>query len=367
MQTILQEYHQSKSDIEIILGSGFSYGMGTQSNKVKLIYKSLIDEVETHLTNERIRSLVTKNKANEINLEHYIRLMHDSTMCIPFLNNTDYLKNASFNDQNIREDIVELKKNIIDTIEIIHPTSWMPFDTRISSCANNMRVFRRIYTLNYDLVLYWVFLRHNDLHVNAKLFRDGFAQRPRRLQNLLTYSDSNNHANVLYLHGAIHLVVDSKGDTRKICKSKENGWLSLTELIPRLKKSRLLTKYNNLVVLEGTEENKTRMISQNSYLHKCYQRLRSTTSDLIIYGCSILNNDELNNDTHIWYAALHAPCKKIFIGIHIDDFTDAEFDSRRTTILNALDRKYCLGDLKYKIDFFRTDIDDLWSANHLDK
>jgi hypothetical protein len=365
IKNIIKECRQSECGVDIIFGSGFSNGIcAAGNNKVNLIYPSLITEVERLVTSKRIKSLLAKNMANENNLEYYIKLMNDSTLCIPFLNNTDYLNDTSFDENNIIKDIINLKKAIIDTIEQIHPKSWVPYGSQITYCARNLNTFRRIYTLNYDLIIYWAILKHNEIFSDTKQFVDGFSHKPRRSPNLLTYSDSNNKANILYLHGAIHLVTDLNGDTRKICKSKSNAWINLADLIHKLKNSRLLTNYQNLVVLEGTTEKKIKIISQSSYLHKCHQRLQANTCNIIIYGCSILDNeDEINNDSHIWRAVIRSSCNKIYIGIHIDPFSVDDFNDRKNKIILALENKYCIGDIKRKIEFFRTDTEDIWSAD----
>jgi hypothetical protein len=69
----------------------------------------------------------------------------------------------------------------------------------------------------------------------------------------------------------------------------------------------------------GSSAKKRELIRRNDYLWRCFDRLASEKDKILfIYGCSIINEDNLkiNNDEHIWRAVMNSHISEICISIH---------------------------------------------------
>lgn len=91
-------------------------------------------------------------------------------------------------------------------------------------CANFLRNFKAIYTLNYDLLLYWVIMKEK---LNDE-FKDGFCKSYLKKENYLTwYLDKDGKTNLRYLHGGLHLYQEPKNN--RIAKHRYLNGKSLKE------------------------------------------------------------------------------------------------------------------------------------------
>ena len=100
----------------------------------------------------------------------------------------------------LRHDANFLKEALIQAIQSTHPAHVFQVDSeRIKTTARFLRNFGRLFTVNYDLLLYWAFVQSGKGLYN--LFTDGFKQGD---NGGLEWADFPNQG-ILYLHGALHL------------------------------------------------------------------------------------------------------------------------------------------------------------------
>jgi hypothetical protein len=108
-----------------------------------------------------------------------------------------------------KEDAGAVREALIHAIRAVHP--GVQFDVPIrqrDACAAFLKNFESIFTLSYDLLLYWVIL-----HAATKEFQDGFGLGPAIVG--FRKFNAGGYCNTHYLHGALHLFVDIELDTLK--------------------------------------------------------------------------------------------------------------------------------------------------------
>lgn len=358
---ILTDIKSSGLRADLVLGNGFSRGIFDKEFKYPSLLEKVMSHIEldkrkdtTNLTNlDNLKSLLHKNKVAHTNLEYYLQLMEEAGVCIPFFRGTNYLKLNNFKENALKTDVKLLKKLILDTISEIHPDTWLSKAAELNNCSNNLINFHRIFSLNYDLILYWTILKANEK--GKHIFRDGMWMETENTK-LKMFSVLDNKVNIYFLHGAIHLLEDS-GDTFKIIKHE--GDIRLKEVITDLKDNWL--NYHNLMILEGTSEGKVSIISKNSYLHKGLQCLYKSKENLVIYGCSIIdeNTNMINNDKHIWRNIINSPFKKLYVGLHENN---QNIFLKQKYVREELKKLYLSDDFEAKdIEFFTTINSDIWS------
>jgi len=143
--------------------------------------------------------------------------------------------------------------------------------------------FNSIFSLNYDLLLSW-FIRDNQTR-----FEEYFDQDYKFSNNITL----NNKILVYYPHGALNIFSNIKKDkNNEIYKSKfytigGNKKKSLSDIIKEANKESNFP----IIILEGKSENKYENIQKNNYLKFCYQKFKEIKGDLIIFGCSLSEQD----------------------------------------------------------------------------
>ena len=162
--------------------------------------------------------------------------------------------------KKFREDAIAVREALIHAVRIVHP--GVQFDipkAQRDACAKFLANFHAVFTLNYDLLLYWVIL-----HAAAKDFQDGFGLGG-ETNGFRTFKEGA-YCNTYYLHGALHLFVSEELETQK--KILTNS--TIIEDIAETIRSRAQLP---LFVAEGTATEKLARIRSIPYLAHCLQEL----------------------------------------------------------------------------------------------
>lgn len=163
-----------------------------------------------------------------------------------------------------------------------------------------------IYTLNYDLLLYWTLLHDQVIHWNAANPLSSEFEQTETLQhdNGFREPDANAGApyvtweaeggadsqNIHFLHGALHLYDDGP-ELQKKCWERSGG-------IPLVDQIRVALDEGKfpLFVSEGDSEGKLDRIRHSGYLQRSLKSFaaicRSPGSSLFIFGHSLAPSDE---------------------------------------------------------------------------
>jgi len=194
---------------------------------------------------------------------------------------------------------------------------------------NFIKNFRKIYTLNYDLLLYWTIIKLNERE-GKDIFKDGFGcSQDNETEIVYRNKKDNNGQNVYYLHGVLHLF-DKKIDFLKV---------KYTDKYPL--REQILEKLNQniypIFISEGKSKDKRNKIIHNALLNSSYKSLQtigSKDSSLILFGTLLKTNDE-----HIKKAIIDNSIEKIYIGVNPENeeevnYVESNFNlSTKETIL----------------------------------
>ncbi len=157
--------------------------------------------------------------------------------------------------------------------------------TALVAIREHLLKYGWVFTTSYDLLVYWAMGAGPG---GFRPFTDLFMQRGSRYEfdtrGAWTRKSAGRTA-VCFLHGALHLVVGSDGETRKLTRGND----TLLEQIDRLIPDDPLAR--RLLVTEGTYRDKLRAIDANDYLRFALDRLREQDSGLVIFGSSLGEQD----------------------------------------------------------------------------
>lgn len=266
-------------DRALLLGNGFSAKYFTYST---LLAASELAE------GEPVRNLFAK--LNTADFEAVVRALEDAAVVERAYENEPHANELETHAQEVREALVlALNKT--------HPAHRGDLD--YASSAKFLAHFGSVFSLNYDLLLYWVNLEKGHLGDGFGLgedlgrFRGPFSEQA--------------HCRLFNLHGGLHLFDDGTGE---MVKALDRGKGVIATITDTIVKGRRLPVY----VAEGTSAQKMKKINSVAYLRHCYDKLRRNGAAMFVHGHSA---DE--NDKHIYRAIFMSEAKQIFFGVYQPD------------------------------------------------
>lgn len=274
-----------KRPLSLLLGNGFSVNYSPNI----FTYRSLASRVEKTGT-PLVRKLFSALKT-----ENFELIMEQLDQMIAVLQVMPELEDAAKDLAKAKED---LKLALIDAIKELHPENVNALtDDQIKKCALFLSDFLnsegKLFTTNYDLLLYWVINRGLDENLRPS---DGFTRyvtnpqevyrntAPPKKSELLWLSKENQ--SVFNLHGGLH-IFDDKGKIIKETYDKLTGSWLLEKI-----KSRMDNGHYPIFVTDGNAEKKLQHIRRNRYLSNAYESLRSIKGSLVVFGFSFNENDD---------------------------------------------------------------------------
>ncbi|WP_157091975.1 DUF4917 family protein, partial [Proteus myxofaciens] len=156
-----------------------------------------------------------------------------------------------------------------------------------NNCAQFIKQFNTIFSLNYDIMLYWTIMQVNDNHPYP-LFKDCFTHRyfNEDFEDFREYR-GNTSSLVFYPHGNLILAKDENDEELKLTINNSNN------LIDQISNNWNDNNYSPLFVSEGTSEDKLKTIRSSNYLTRIYHEAIPTINDsLLILGWSMGTHDE---------------------------------------------------------------------------
>ncbi|AMJ63672.1 hypothetical protein AXW83_13650 [Bosea sp. PAMC 26642] len=235
----------------------------------------------------------------------------------------------------MRSDAHALKEILLTTIAGHHPNipAEIP-DIKFWSCRRFLDLFLgrpnegQIFTLNYDLLLYWTLMHEDDpfgTPVNMST-NDGFGndEDDPEADYVVWQGEVNAHsARIHFLHGALHLF-DAGNELQKFTWIRTND-----RLIDQARKAMNANKFP-LFVSEGSSAQKKNKIRHNAYLYQGFKQFTANAQQgrhcFFILGHSLADNDD-----HILRRLGSGRCKKIYISL----FGDVKTDSNKAIIQKA--------------------------------
>lgn len=272
--------------------------------------------------------------------ERVIRCLRDAKLLISL-----YAKEPEAKER-MEKDADGLRELLVQTIAKSHPERPSDItEEEYTACQSFLSHFETVYTLNYDLLLYWT-----KMHVpegSKQTSDDGFRKDVRNYEaEYVVWEPSQSHdQNIFYLHGALH-VFDAGTKVQKYT------WVNTgIRLIEQIREA-LSREYYPLFVAEGTSDEKLTRIRHSDYLAKAYRSFTEIGGALFIYGHSLAENDE-----HFLRLIEQGSLEHLFIGIYGDPATPengAIIARAKKMVSNRTGRK------GLKVDFFSSESAKVW-------
>ncbi|MEY9986474.1 hypothetical protein ABH995_005811 [Bradyrhizobium yuanmingense] len=233
----------------LLLGNGFSISLKPDI----FSYGALFDSADFN-SKPHIKDLFKNLKTQDF--EIVIKHLQDAATVLDAYGRTDPALAKDF-----REDAASIKDALVKAIAKRHPDR--PFDIKPEqyvACRKFLSRFDHIFTLNYDVLLYWTMMQSD---IDRLTFRhdDGFRHPEDDPGAPWVSWQQGNAATVSYLHGALH-VFDAGSEITKYTWSKTDK-----PIVDQIRASLDEEKYP-LFVAEGTSATKLERILHNAYLHK---------------------------------------------------------------------------------------------------
>jgi len=191
--------------------------------------------------------------------------------------------------KSLRDDAAAIKDALVTAIAKRHPDR--PYDIthkQYAACRRFLSAFDHIFTLNYDVLLYWALMQDE---VDELEFQhdDGFRHPEDEPEKPWVSWQQGNSATVSYLHGALHLF-DAGSEITKYTWSKTDK-----PIVDQIRVAMADEKYP-LFVAEGTSRSKRARILHSGYLHKALRSFEACCGPagnaVVIFGHSLADNDE---------------------------------------------------------------------------
>ncbi len=335
----------------LLLGNGFSIACRSDI----FTYGSLFDQADFSST-PRLPAVF--KAVGTTDFEHVIKILVDTSRIVPV-----YASEAVETAKQMASDAEALKDTLIQTVANNHPN--IPNDIAVEqfrACRKFLSHFLgdenkngKVYTLNYDLLLYWT-LMHEDMGFDDPInlvADDGFGRDKDTKSEYVNWMGESGARTqrVHYLHGALHLF-DGGAELQKYT------WVNTGK--PLLEQAREAMSKNKfpLFVAEGSSNQKLAKIKHSAYLHHSYKSFSSQMEQrndaLFVFGHSLANKDQ-----HILKKIARGKISQIYVGLYGDPQTPGNMNVRNAAIALANSREK---HTKLDIAFFDAASAHIWGA-----
>jgi hypothetical protein len=257
--------------LSILLGNGFSRAFSDE-----FAYSRLRDVADMHDLTVTKDELFDHAASNDF--ETVIQHLQQSARL------TEIYEPANIHlRQRLLDDADVVKRGLVEALTKIHPASGqMIHDDKYRSARQFLSHFSKIFSLNYDVLLYWTVLQ-DKLAPRKVVLKDGFGRRTD--DGPLAWSEPIriDQQEIFYLHGAMHFYV---GDDGQLCKLEYSDG----RIVEQLQSNLAAGKYP-LVVTEGSSRDKEARIARSRYLTYCHTRLSRMRGALFIHGMAMSESD----------------------------------------------------------------------------
>jgi hypothetical protein len=290
-------------NVHLLLGNGFSIALKPDIFTYGSLYENADFSTAPHVP-KLFEALGTKD------FEVVIRHLQNAAKVVEV-----YRPELRRLSESLRADAKAIKHALVTAVARRHPDR--PFDVsqaQYAACRSFLNRFDHIFTLNYDVLLYWALMQDE---VDRLQLRpdDGF-RHPEDDPNLPYVSwQEAQRATVHYLHGALHLF-DLETDIIKYTWSKTDK-----AIVDQIREALDEDKFP-LFVSEGTTQSKRRRILHNAYLHKSLRSFEACcdppTNAIVIFGHSLDDNDD-----HILNCIAKGRVGNLLVGLYGDPASPA--------------------------------------------
>ncbi|MDX8031740.1 DUF4917 family protein [Lentzea sp. BCCO 10_0856] len=195
----------------------------------------------------------------------------------------------------------QVRDGLFDAVGEVHVPWAAVHATTLQSMATHLVRYKRVFTLNYDLLLYWA-VQHDD--VRGRLVDFMWSQE-------FTFDSTDtavfgNKTALYHLHGGLHLWRDALTGT-------SGKWTAAdVSLLDGIRGAYQATGSRQpLFVSEGEPEDKLRAIQRSDYLSFAYRDFLADEQPTVVFGAGLGSPDR-----HIVDALTAGPPRQIAISIY---------------------------------------------------
>lgn len=233
-----------------------------------------------------------------------------------------------------------------------HDVSAIP-NTQYAAVRQFLAPYDCVYSVNYDLLLYWSTLQ-TEIDQLSVVGDDGFrADKDDPDAEWVTWDNigTRRSQNVHYLHGALHLF--DAGDRLKKITWKRTAVPLLDQI-----RSGLARNEYPLVVTEGSRDQKVARIEHSAYLSGSYRSFGNIGGHLVVFGHGLASNDD-----HILEAIVRSKVTRLSVSI----FGDPDLQRNRQLRERAgqlAERRHIASDGRktLEVDFFDAETAAPWGG-----
>lgn len=300
----------------LLLGNGFSISCIPSI----FTYRSIFDQADFSRYPELKEIFIALNTTD---FEEVIYSLEQSIQIVPY-----YKTDSSDFVDKMKQHSSFIKDLLITTVAQNHPD--MPnriTEEQYKSCRTFLSNFisidkaSNIYTLNYDLLLYWAYMHEMENDPIKLSFNDGFVKSydedTHEVGSELFWEGKTAEQNIHFMHGALHLY-QGNGLLEK------KTWLNTG--VKLVTQARIALENNQfpLFVSEGNSDKKMTKIYRHPYLFNSYKSFEDVANGgkgpkpgntcIFSYGLSFSEND-----THIFNKIALGRIKHLFVSIYGDE------------------------------------------------
>lgn len=234
----------------LLLGNGFSIACRPEI----FSYDALLDRASFASPKELARTVFDVLQTRDF--EEVMKALRDAARVVRHIGAEHEALAAT-----LTRTVHQLRDILVRTVSAQHPE--MPSDIAepaYAACRRFLSHFDTIYSLNYDLLLYWA-LMQNEIPPDVAS-DDGFRQPDEPDTPYVTWEvERTDTQDVFYLHGALHLF-DAGDELQKYTWSRTG-----VRLIDQIRQA-LEDDLYPLIVAEGTSRQKKAKIMHSNYLSR---------------------------------------------------------------------------------------------------
>jgi Domain of unknown function (DUF4917) len=245
----------------------------------------------------------------------------------------------------MKADAEFLKEALVTAIATRHPDHVFTIgDKSYTSTVDFIGRFGPVFTLNYDLLLYWTLNKH----APKEMCRDGFWPPGGDSDRNFEWSDTTRSGpkykqRVHFVHGGLHLF-ESGGALRKIVYDPDSGQNMKQQILERIKSGTV-----PLFVCEGSSQKKLQHINSHRYLTYCLNQLQNASRVLFTFGLRFSESDD-----HILRTIFEGPYRAMYVSVYgdADRPENQEMISKLTRLSQAWGKQ---------VSFYNSDSVKVWT------
>lgn len=331
-----------KSRPILILGNGFSMAY----DPARFSYSALADLASLDASfPPNARALMQAEATADF--ERIMRRLDEASQTLAAIDREKYQELIDA----LEHEVTQLREALATAIAALHPDRPHEINSNAYERVRQfLDRFHRIFSVNYDLLLYWTLMQEFDnTEIASRVSDDGFRDSGIDGDETVLWNIYDTGGQIVYyLHGALHLFEGSDG-LRKITFTRTNK-----PLIEQIREQLSERRYP-LYVAEGTSASKLKRINESGYLTRGLRSIPACRSGTLVFGHSLDHNDD-----HVFEAIVRGKTPRIAISIYGDPNSLANVEIRSRGDKLAIRRLAYNEKQPLAVEYFSAESVELW-------